>query len=264
MNEIITFFIIGFFAQIIDGALGMAYGIISMSVLLGIGIPPMVASASIHTAEVITTGVSGLSHALFKNIDYRLFRRLVIPGVIGSIIGSFLLTKIPSNAIKPFIACYLFLMGAIILYKAFREMHWMEKIKNLINKALKREKSSHSLARIIPLGLTGGFCDAVGGGGWGAIVASSLLAQDGEDPHYTIGSTNAVEFMVTLSSSITFFSVIGVSHWRIVLGLLLGGAVAAPLAAIAIRKISPKLVMIFAGTLIILISIYNTVKQFLL
>jgi uncharacterized membrane protein YfcA len=263
MHDTILFIFVGFFAQLVDGALGLAYGVISMTVLLGIGVPPVAASASIHTAEIFTTGISGLSHVMFKNIDYRLFKRLVIPGVLGSIIGAFLLSKIPGDVIKPYISGYLLIMGILILYKAIKEAHWMNKVRNLINKALEREKPSHHIARVVPLGLAGGFCDAVGGGGWGGIVSSSLLAQDPSDPHYTVGTTNLAEFLVALSSSIVFFSAIGLTHWKIVLGLIIGGVIAAPLAAFAVRYLPPKIVMICAGSLIVMISLYMIVSRFI-
>ncbi|MCS5710386.1 TSUP family transporter [Candidatus Berkiella aquae] len=262
MNEILFFIILGFAAQLIDGALGLAYGVINMTVLLGMGISPTAASAAIHTAEIFTTGFSGASHLAFKNVDFRLFKRLIIPGVIGSVIGAFLLTKIPEKTIKPYISAYLLIMGCMILYKAFKEAAWFEKVRHLINKALDREKPSHKPQRVIPLGLAGGFCDAIGGGGWGAIVSSSLLAQDANDPHYTIGTTNLAEFLIALSSSIVFFTAIGITHWKIVLGLILGGIFAAPLAAIAVRKLPAKVVMICAGSLICIISTYTITKHF--
>lgn len=261
-NEILLFILVGFIAQLIDGALGLAYGIISMTVLLGAGIPPAAASASIHAAEVFTTGISGFSHLVFKNIDFRLFRRLIIPGIIGSVIGALLLTKIPEKTIKPYISAYLFLMGIVILYKAIKEAAWFEKVRSLINRALEREKPSHKLYRVIPLGLVGGFCDAIGGGGWGAIVSSSLLAQDASDPHYTIGTTNLAEFLIALSSSIVFFIVIGITHWKVVLGLIIGGGIAAPLAAFAVRWLPAKIVMLCAGSLVCIISLIMLAKQF--
>lgn len=260
--EILMFMSIGFIAQLIDGALGLAYGIINMTVLLGMGIPPATASASIHAAEVFTTGISGFSHLAFKNVDFRLFKRLIIPGIMGSIIGALLLTQIPEKTIKPFISAYLLLMGMVILYKAIKEAAWFEKVRSLINRALEREKPSHKLQRIIPLGLMGGFCDAIGGGGWGAIVSSSLLAQDASDPHYTIGTTNLAEFLIALSSSIVFFTAIGITHWKIILGLIIGGGMAAPLAAFAVRWLPAKIVMICAGSLICLISFIMIAKHF--
>lgn len=263
MHDTILFIFVGFFAQLVDGALGLAYGVISMTVLLGMGVPPVAASASIHTAEVFTTGISGASHIVFKNIDYRLFKRLVLPGILGSIIGAFLLSKIPGDVIKPYISGYLLMMGVLILYKAIKEAHWMNKVRTLINKALQREKPSHHISRVVPLGIAGGFCDAVGGGGWGAIISSSLLAQDPSDPHYTVGTTNLAEFLVALSSSIVFFSAIGITHWKIVLGLIIGGAIAAPLAAFAVRYLPSKIVMILAGSLIVTISLYMILSRFI-
>lgn len=264
MDSILSFIIVGFFAQLVDGALGLAYGVISMTVLLGIGVPPVAASASIHTAEVFTTAVSGASHVIYKNIDYRLFKRLVIPGILGSIVGALLLSKIPGDKIKPFISGYLLIMGTLILFKAFREADWIEKVRSLINKALSREKPSHHLYRVAPLGFAGGFCDAVGGGGWGAIVSSSLLAQDANDPHYTVGTTNLAEFLIALSSSIVFFTAIGITHWKIIVGLIIGGVIAAPLAAFAVRYLPAKIVLTFAGSLIFGLSLFMIVKRFLI
>lgn len=262
MDNMVSFIFVGFFAQLVDGALGLAYGVISMTVLLGIGVPPAAASASIHTAEVFTTAVSGASHVFYKNVDFRLFKRLVIPGVLGSIVGAIFLSKIPGDTIKPFISGYLLIMGILILFKAFREAHWMEKARNLVNKALSREKPSHHLYRVTPLGFAGGFCDAVGGGGWGAVVSSSLLAQDANDPHYTIGTTNLAEFLIALSSSIVFFTAIGITHWKIIVGLIIGGIIAAPLAAFAVRHLPAKIVMIFAGSLIFGISSFMIARRF--
>jgi uncharacterized protein len=256
------FMLIGFLAQLVDGAIGMAYGVISMSILLALGIVPDAASASIHAAVVCTSGVSGLSHAMFKNIDYRLFKRLILPGIIGSIIGAFLLTKIPIKIIKPIIAGYLLLMGCIILYRSLRKMHWMEEIRQLINKALKREKHTHHLKRLIPLGLIGGFCDAIGGGGWGPVVTSSLLAQGHDEPRYTVGTVNLTEFLVSLSASMTFFMLIGFDYWQIILGLILGGVIAAPLAAIMVRYFPAKVLMFLAGVMVLLVGISAAITTF--
>lgn len=262
METFLIFMAIGFCAQMVDGALGMAYGVISMSVLLSIGIPPAAASAAIHTAEIFTTGVSGFTHAMFKNVDYNLLKRLIVPGIIGCVIGALFLSHVPEKIIKPFISGYLFILGTVIFYKSIREMPWMLKTRNLIDRALGREKPSHSYARTIPLGLVGGFSDAVGGGGWGGIVASSLLAQDEEDPRHSIGTTNLSEFLIALSASLTFAGAIGLSHWNIVLGLICGGIFAAPLAAFAVRYIPARVVMFIAGLVIMLISTYNFYRLF--
>lgn len=263
MEDFLLFMLVGFCAQIVDGALGMAYGVISMSVLMGMGIPPATGSAAIHTAEIFTTGVSGLSHAMFKNVDYKLLRRLILPGIIGCICGALMLSYIPEKLIKPFIAAYLFILGGIIFYKAIREMPWLLRVKNLVDRALERDKPSHSWYRTIPLGLVGGFSDAAGGGGWGGIVATTLLAQDEEDPRHTIGTTNLSEFLIALTAAITFSAAIGISHWRIVLGLICGGVIAAPLAAFAVRYIPPKVVMFTVGTVIMSISLFTYYKLFL-
>lgn len=255
LENILLFAVIGFLAQIVDGAIGMAYGVISTTVLLSIGIPPAVASAAVHTSEIVTTGISGFSHAMFKNIDYALFRRLVLPGIIGSILGAYILTKIPLQIAKPVIASYLLIMGLVILYKAMKGEKFLQFIQSVIStKVLKNRLPSEHAIGLTPLALTGGFFDAAGGGGWGPIVTSSLLAQ-GTAPHYTIGSVNLTEFLIAVSSSATFFLTINIIHWNIILGLILGGSVAAPIAAYMARRIHPKLIMLLAGSTIILLSL---------
>ncbi|ETO93854.1 sulfite exporter TauE/SafE family protein [Legionella oakridgensis] len=263
MSQFLIFVLVGFAAQIVDGALGMAYGVMSTGVLVSLGIPPMVASASVHTAEIATTGISGLSHAMFKNIDYDLFKRLAIPGIIGSIIGAFVLTIIPVNVARPLIAVYLMVMGGFVLYKVFQDGKLLQTIKNVIVKKVKRRALPSKQARgFIPLGFAGGFFDASGGGGWGSIVTSTLLAQ-GTTPHYTIGSVNLTEFLITISTSVTFFFTIGISNWSIIFGLVAGGAIAAPFSAIIVRYIQPKIIMLFAGIIVILLGISTIIRIFL-
>ena len=262
INQFLLFMLVGLGAQLVDGAIGMAYGVISTTILLSIGIPPVVASAAVHTAEIATTGISGISHAMFKNIDYALFRRLVIPGIMGSIIGSYLLTKIPTQMATPFISTYLLIMGIFILYRAFQKGKLIQAIKTFfVKKILKRKLPSSHARGLMPLGFAGGFFDAAGGGGWGAIVTSSLLAQ-GTTPHFTIGSVNLTEFLVTVSASATFFFTIGLTHWPIIIGLVVGGAIGAPLAAYLVRRIDSHILMLMVGVLIILLSIRNLVGFF--
>jgi uncharacterized protein len=248
--NILVFVLVGFAAQMIDGALGMAYGVSSNTFLLGLGIPPAAASASVHMAEVVTTGISGFSHWKLGNVDWKLVRRLLIPGVIGGVIGAYLLTSIDGNIIKPYIAAYLLVMGGIIIYKGFTM------------------KSHHDIdeyhgPRVSLLGLVGGFCDAVGGGGWGPVVTSTLVA-NGKHPRMTIGSVNFTEFFVTFSESVLFVIALSFGeYWRIILGLLIGGAIAAPIAAKLSQKLPVKTLMITVGILIILLSlrtIYLTVN----
>ncbi|HLO33132.1 MAG TPA: sulfite exporter TauE/SafE family protein [Anaerolineales bacterium] len=240
--HILIYVLVGFIAQMIDGALGMAYGVSSNTFLLSLGIPPAAASASVHMAEVVTTGISGFSHWKLGNVDWKLVRRLLLPGVIGGVIGAYLLTAINGDVIKPYIAAYLLFMGGVIIYKAFTM------------------KSEHKIddyhgPRVSVLGLLGGFCDAIGGGGWGPVVTSTLVAH-GKHPRMTIGSVNFSEFFVTLSESITFVLALSFGqYWQIILGLLIGGAVAAPIAALLAQKLPIKTLMVVVGILIILLSI---------
>lgn len=238
MNEnIIVFVIVGFVAQMIDGALGMAYGVSSTTFLLSIGISPAAASASVHTAEIFTSGISGLAHLKLGNVDKELFKRLLIPGVLGGVLGAYILTTVPGETIKPFIALYLLAMGLVVLWKAFRKI-----------------QDSALRTKLISLGLAGGFLDAVGGGGWGPIVTSTLVAR-GSNPRFTIGSVNLVEFFVTVAEVIAFITTIGITNWQIILGLIIGGALAAPLAAYVCNKLPSRTLMIIVGTLITILSI---------
>lgn len=237
MSEFLLFVAVGFLAQMIDGVLGMAYGVSATSFLLTFGVSPAVASASVHAAEVVTTGFSGLSHHLFGNVNRRLVARLMIPGIIGAVCGAYLLVSIPGETIRPFVAAYLLIMGLIILSKARR----------------KREPTANT-THLVPLGLAGGFFDAAGGGGWGPIVVGTLLAR-GNPPRTTIGSVNFAEFFVAVAASITFVLTIGLTNWKVIAGLALGGAIAAPIAGWAVRYVSPRPLMIVVGCLVIVLSL---------
>jgi hypothetical protein len=237
MSETLFFAIlVGFIAQIIDGALGMAYGVTSTSVLLSLGIPPAPASASVHTAEVFTTLTSGISHLKFKNVDKKLFKKLLIPGIIGGALGAYSLTFVPVEIIKPLVSLYLLIMGLLILRKVF----------NMTGAKLK--------TNITLLGGAGGFLDAIGGGGWGPIVASTLVVR-GNNLRTTIGSVNLAEFFVTLSEAATFFALLGIVHLEIIIGLVIGGILAAPLAAYVCKKLPVHFLMAIVGTVIILLSV---------
>jgi hypothetical protein len=231
------FIIVGFIAQMIDGALGMAYGVSSTTFLLTLGIPPAVASASVHVAEVFTTAVSGLSHWRLGNIDKGLVWRLALGGMGGAMVGAYLLANVNGDALKPVIAAYLLVMGVIIIFKSMRI-------------PAETRVTSH----LFPLGLIGGFFDAIGGGGWGPIVTSTLMAR-GNNPRLTIGSVNLVEFFVSFSQSVVFILTIGLSHWQVIVGLLIGGVIAAPLAAFATKRIPTRPLMFMVGVVIILLSI---------
>ena len=242
-SEFVIFFAIGIFAQLVDGTLGMGYGATSTSFLLAYGVPPVVSSTGVHVAEMFTTGVSAISHHKFGNINKKLVRHLLIPGVLGSITGAYLLSDvIDGDVIKPFIAVYMIVLGFIIIRKAMQ--------KNIIKKKTKR---------LGILASFGGFMDAVGGGGWGPIVTSTLLGR-GRNPRYTIGSVNAAEFAVSFASGVTFMLFGGIQGWQVIIGLILGGVIAAPIAALLVNRIKRQPMMILVGILIIILSVRTLSK----
>jgi uncharacterized membrane protein YfcA len=241
-SQFFSFVAVGVLAQLVDGALGMAYGLVSNAILLALGLPPAVASATVHTAEVVTTGVSGGSHAWFGNVDWKLFRQLAIPGVIGGILGATFLANVPGEAIRPFVYAYLLILGLVVLLRAFG-----------------RPLSHHRVRHKGVVGFFAGLLDAIGGGGWGPIATSTLLARGG-DVRTTIGSVNAAEFVVTVAISATLVMHVGIQHWQILLGLLCGGAIAAPFAAWLVRHLPPRAVMGAVGVLIVTISVVQIVR----
>ncbi len=243
--ELLQYAGIGFLAQMVDGALGMAYGVISTSFLLGAGIPPAAASASVHAAEVVTTGLSGLSHAYFRNVDRKLFVRLAMAGVIGGAVGAYLLSSVPADAVRPFIAVYLGIMGIVILRRAL----------------LWGRRHEPKETPVAPLGFIGGLLDALGGG-WGPIVVSTLIGR-GTAPRYSIGTVNAAEFFVTLATSITFIVTLGIQHWTVILGLLAGGAVAAPFAGFFSKRIPARPFTYAVGIAIVLLAGWNLAMLYL-
>lgn len=229
-------FLVGTFAELIDGTLGMAYGVTSTSFLLTIGLTPAMASASVHTAEVFTTLASGISHFKAGNVDIGLFKKLVVPGCIGATVGAYLLTEIPIWFIEPTVNIYLSIMGVVIILKIFN----INLIMRKANKAC--------------LGGIGGFIDAIGGGGWGPVVTTTLIAE-GNNPVKVIGSVNLAEFLVTLCESLTFFTLLGLQNLHIILGLMVGGVVAAPLGAVVCKRIPRKYLTLIIGILIIFLSV---------
>ena len=237
--DFLGFFIVGFLAQVIDGALGMAYGVSSNSFLLGLGVPPAAASASVHTAEVFTTAVSGLSHWRLGNVDKEIIKRLALMGVVGGVLGAYVLSNIDGGVIKHWIAIYLLAMGIRILFKAFRPA-------NGISKVLRQ--------RLPILGLFGGFLDAIGGGGWGPVVTTTMLA-NGEPPRKTIGSVNLTEFFVTFAEAVTFLLTLGTFDWPVVVGLLLGGGLAAPVGAFLTKKIPTRTMLLIVGLVVIFLQL---------
>ena len=237
MDDLLLFTAVGFAAQIVDGALGMAYGITATTVLLSIGVTPSVASASVHAAEVVTTGVSGYAHWRHGNVDPALFKQLVLPGMVGAIAGAYVLATVPDDLIQPWIGAYLLIMGGVILWKALRQ----------------GDRPARPLRSYAPLGLVGGFLDAAGGGGWGPIVASTLVGS-GIRARFAIGSGNAAEFFMTSTASATFIATIGLELWPTIAGLILGGAIAAPFAARITQRLPDRPLMILVAVVVILLS----------
>lgn len=253
-DSFILFLVVGFLAQIVDGALGMAYGVVSSSVLLAFGVPPAAASASVHTAELFTTAASAGSHVWHKNVNWRLFRMLAPVGIAGGVLGTYVITSIDGNVLKPFVAAYLGIMGAYILYRAFRSITPIDQ---------------HKYTLVGPLGAIGGFMDAVGGGGWGPVVTTGLVGTGGA-PREMIGTVNTVEFFLTAAVSAAFLTALLTGHWAeaeglttyawAVAGLVVGGVAAAPLAGYAVTIIPQKYLMMAVGILILSLSVYQTVR----
>ncbi|MEZ0243512.1 MAG: sulfite exporter TauE/SafE family protein [Sphingomonas sp.] len=240
LTAILPFIAVGFAAQMVDGALGMAFGVISNTLLLSLGVPPAAASAGVHTVETFTTAVSGISHALHKNVNWKLFLRLMIPGVIGGALGAYVLSNIHAETAKPFVLAYL---AAIGLYLLWRSRHYPPK-----------EKAPKIVE---PLGLIGGFLDAAGGGGWGPVVTSNLLVQ-GSSPRETIGTVNTAEFFLTATISATFITQLGWEAFTLAtVGLLIGGVIAAPFGALLAKRVEAKTLMLLVGIVLTATSIYG-------
>jgi hypothetical protein len=239
--DLLPFILIGFAAQLVDGALGMAFGTISSTMLISIGVAPAAASASVHIAESFTTGISGISHSLMRNVDWRLLARLAIPGVIGGVCGAYLLAELLDEKIaRPLVLFYLACIGLYLLWRGIRHRPHERKPKV-----------------VEPLGLIGGFLDGAGGGGWGAVVTSNLLIQ-GANPRKTIGTVNTAEFFLAVSVSITFILTLGWEDFTAAtLGLLFGGILAAPLGAVLAKRVPARALMIMVGIVLTLTSVYG-------
>ena len=237
-----TFVAVGFLAQMVDGMLGMGYGVVSAISLMSLGLSPVSVSASIHTAEVFASGASGYHHYRFGNVNKRLFRVLLLPGIAGSVSGALLLAHFGetyAGYIKPILAVYLLFLGLRIIAKAFRK----------VSQQRTKVKNAGWLAG------AGGFLDSFGGGGWGPLVTSTLIA-NGRTPQYVIGTVSLVEFFVTFASAFTFFTILGISHWQIVLGLIVGGVAAAPIAARLAGRLPTRWMFVGVGLMVIVWSLW--------
>jgi uncharacterized membrane protein YfcA len=252
MRKLIIFAFIGFWAQLIDGALGMAYGVTSTTMLFAFGLAPAAASASVHLAEVVTTAASGLSHIKFGNVDRQAVRKLIIPGSIGAFAGACFLSNLRGEFIKPYISLFLLILGVYILFRF------------LLMFNTKHEKKSIDLStkQSVFLGLIAGFADATGGGGWGPITTPILLSKKGAIARKVVGTVDSSEFAIAVSATIGFFISMGfdVVNWYWVVALMLGGIIAAPIAAWLVRKLPSYLLGVFVGGFIILTNIRTLIN----
>ena len=238
------YILLGFCAEMIDGTAGMAYGVSSNSFLRSVGVPSAVSSACVHAAEMFTTLASGISHIKLKNVDKGLLKMLLLSGIPGGIIGAWLLASFENRVLDIIIDLYLIIMGCVILYKGFRTA------------STDRDFGAYAY----PLGFIGGFTDAMGGGGWGPVVTSTLLAS-GHEPRKTIGTVNTAEFLVTVAETTTLVVLLDSfsQYYSIIAGLIIGGVIAAPIAARLTQKIPVKAMLIAVGALVICLNIYKLI-----
>lgn len=242
-SDLLLLIAVGFAAQMVDGAIGMAYGLTATSLLISSGVPPAQASAAVHAAEMLTTAASGTAHWHQGNVDRRLVLMLAVPGMIGGLVGAYILATVPGERIRPYVAVYLLAMGVVVLWRAM----W-------------RNCQPHAVPkRVEVIGLGGGFLDAIGGGGWGAMVTTTLIGR-GMTPRFAIGSANVAEFFVTASVTAMFVATIGLSLWPVILGLVIGGVLAAPFAAYATKHLPDKPIMILVGVVVILLSLRTLLR----
>lgn len=243
-DDLLLFIAVGFIAQLVDGALGMAFGVLSTTSLLLFGVPPATASAMTHAAEIFTTAASGASHAYYRNIDWRLVGRLAPAGMIGGAIGAYLLASMEADAIRPFVSFYLAAVGVYIVFKAFGPL-WPREVHD----------------RVVPvIGLGGGVLDAAGGGGWGPIVTGSLIGR-GHAPRTVVGSANLTEFLVTAVISATFILTLGWSELSAAVGLIIGGMLAAPIGGYVVHRLPTRPLMVAIGIVIIATSVPRIIGQ---
>ncbi|USK72170.1 sulfite exporter TauE/SafE family protein [Peribacillus asahii] len=246
MKKLIVLAFVGFLAQLIDGALGMAYGVTSSSLLLAFGIAPAVASASVHLSEVVTTAASGVSHIKFGNVDKQLVYRLIIPGSIGAFTGACFLSNLPGDVVKPYVSAFLLLLGFYVIFRFLFKFQSSEE----------KESKPLSVKQSIPLGLIAGFADATGGGGWGPIATPVLLSKKGMTARKVVGTVDTSEFAIAISATVGFIISLGweVVNWLWVGALMIGGIVAAPIAAWLVRMVPAQLMGILVGGFIIIVN----------
>ncbi|EHQ24249.1 TSUP family transporter [Mucilaginibacter paludis] len=237
----------GFVFAMIDGAIGMSYGVTSTTFSLTMGIPPATASMGVHLSEIMSNGIAGWMHYRMGNVNWRLFKLLLIPGIIGAVLGAYILSSLEHYSMytKPVVSLYTLILGCVIFSKAFKG---------------KRKRADKKIKRISLLGFGGGFIDAVGGGGWGSIVLSSLIA-GGRNARFSLGTVKLSRFFIAMMSSLTFITMLSHgNHWEAVAGMIIGSALASPIAAKVSNQISTKAIMVSVAVIVILISLYSIEK----
>ncbi|HZG75750.1 MAG TPA: sulfite exporter TauE/SafE family protein [Paenibacillus sp.] len=254
MRRLVLFSLVGFFAQLVDGSLGMGFGATSGSLLLMFGVAPAVVSASIHLAEVGTTAASGASHLYFKNVDRQLAWRLLIPGAVAAFVGAAFLSSLPGHLLKPYIAAFLTLLGAYILFRFLLQAKRRQD---------ESQQPAYSKRFVVPLAIVGGFFDAVGGGGWGPITTPALLAKNGATPRKVVGTVATSEFAVAVAATLGFALFLGWEAFNFfwVLAFVLGGIFAAPLAAYLVKVIPTQYMGVTVGGFIILTNLNTLLKS---
>jgi len=249
LNPMFYWFLLGGFVfAMIDGAIGMSYGVTTTSFSLAMGVPPASASMGVHLSEILSNGIAGWMHYRFGNVNWKLFRLLLIPGIVGAVTGAYLLSSLEhySNYTKPVVSLYTLILGFVILSKAYKAN-------------AKTTGPKKKIKKVSLLGLFGGFIDAVGGGGWGSIVLSSLIA-GGRNARFSLGTVKITRFFIALMSSLTFITMLNGAHWEAVGGLVIGSALASPIAARVSNKISAKTIMVSVGILVILVSLRSIIN----
>jgi uncharacterized membrane protein YfcA len=260
MQRLIILALVGFLAQLVDGSLGMAYGVTSTSLLLIAGVAPAAASASVHLAEVVTTAASGVSHLRFGNVDKQILRRLIIPGSIGAFLGACLVSYLPGNMIKPYVALFLFTLGIYV----FSRFLFFRQIKQAEKEVVAEDGPQKKSRFYTSLGFVAGFFDASGGGGWGPLTTPILLTRKQADARKVVGTVDTSEFAIALAASLGFLISLGWGqvHWEWVIALMIGGVIAAPIAAWIVRMIPSRILGVVVGGLIIFTNLRTLLGSF--
>jgi uncharacterized membrane protein YfcA len=252
MRTLILLALAGLGAQLVDGSLGMAYGVTSTTLLLAMGTNPAAASATVHLSEIGTTLMSGASHWRFGNVDWKVVAKIGVPGAVGSFLGATVLSKLSTEVAEPVMSLVLFGLGVYVMSRfTFKGLP-----KGQLGKPLRKRF-------LAPLGLVAGFLDATGGGGWGPVGTPALLASGRMEPRKVIGSIDTSEFLVAVAASLGFLFSLGSQglKWTWVIAFLLGGVVAAPVAAWLVRLVPPRVLGSAVGGIIVVTNVRTLLKS---